>query len=349
VNSFGLFTIVGIIIFYYISINRNLYIKQQETNKQLYQSNEELNTTLEIVNQQKEQIETQHKIVVDQNEHITDSINYAKRIQQAVLPSQDFLCKTDLNHFILFKPRDIVSGDFYWFKKIREFLVFSAVDCTGHGVPGAFMSMLGVAFLNEIILRKDVVKSSQVLELLRDKVKSALSQTGRIEEPMDGMDMAFCIINTKTNVLQYSGANNPLFIIRPSGHFRERNFPKFETMPDEKGPALVQINADPQPIGWYIDEKPFTNHDIRLEPRDRIYLFSDGFEDQAGGGKGKKFMRKKLKHLLLDIAEKPMSEQKQILEARFEDWKGTGYEQTDDVLIIGLEIAECEADNTDKN
>ena len=200
VNCLGLFTIVGIILFYYIALTKKLQFRFRTTNTKLHESNENLNSTLGLVN--------------EQNKNIKDSINYAKRIQQAVLPDQNFLDKINSEHFIFFKPCDIVSGDFYWFKQIREYMVIAVADCTGHGVPGAFMSMLGVAFLNEIIRRREVVKSSQVLNILRDEVKLALSQSGKLEEQRDGMDIAFCIINTRTNNLQFAGANSPMYVIR---------------------------------------------------------------------------------------------------------------------------------------
>jgi serine phosphatase RsbU (regulator of sigma subunit) len=216
--------------------------------------------------------------------------------------------------------------------------VIAAADCTGHGVPGALMSMLGVAFLNEIIRRKEVVKSSQVLDILREEVKLALGQSGRLDDQRDGMDITFCIINTKTNILQFAGANNPMYIIRKSNELEELN--KFEEndIIRHKKNTLIQLRADRQPISVFLREEPFTNHEIKLHKGDKIYMFSDGYQDQFGGVDGKKFMTKNLKKLFLDICDKPMLEQKEILDSTFEKWKGNNNKQIDDVLVIGLQI-----------
>ena len=340
VNYLGLFTIVGIILFYYIVITKRLHFKLQITVKELFSINENLNSTLGIVEKQKERIEKQHRVEIEQNKHIRDSINYAKRIQQAVLPAEDFLDKINFEHFIFFKPRDVVSGDFYWFKHIREYLVIAAADCTGHGVPGAFMSMLGVAFLNEIILRKEVVKSSQVLDILREEVKLALKQTGKQYEQRDGMDIAFCIINTKTRNLQFAGANSPLYIVRKSKNLSELTSLNTEEITNYGEYSLVQLKVDRQPISAYLEENPFTNYEFELNKGDILYMFSDGFLDQKGGKNQKKYMTKKFKELLLQISDKKMYEQKMILENTFETWKGKENEQTDDVLIVGIKITD---------
>ncbi len=298
--------------------------KIEETNEELNQTNEELNTTLETVSQQKEEITTQNKEITihrdqlaKQNKHITDSINYASRIQTAVLPSKNLVEKIMPEHFILFKPRDIVSGDFYWIQKVNNYLMLAAADCTGHGVPGAFMSMLGISFLNEIVRKQEMTQANHVLDELRNQIKATLDQTGKSDEAKDGMDIAFYVIDTETNMLQYSGANNPLYIFRNN--------------------ELIEYKANRQPIGIYAREKPFTNHLIQLEKGDTIYTFSDGYVDQFGGDNGRKFLSKKFKKLLLDTHHKSMQEQKQILEQMFKDWRGS-LEQVDDVLVVGVKI-----------
>ncbi len=312
-------------------LNESLELKVVERTKQLRESNEELHQSLELVHTQKTEIERQNK-------NITDSINYASRIQQAVLPPDNFLSKIMPENFILFKPRDVVSGDFYWFKKIGDFVIITVADCTGHGVPGAFMSMLGIAFLNEIIRRKQIVKSSQVLNLLRDQVKAALNQDGKDGEQKDGIDIAFCIINTKTNVLQFAGANNPLYVIRKSKDIKEFQHLEHTKLLEHNEYVLIQIIADRQPISIYRNEKPFTNYEFPLYKDDKLYLVSDGFQDQLGGKNGKKFKTRNFKKLLLQIHAKSMQDQKNILEQKFGNWKGSENEQTDDILMIGIKI-----------
>jgi serine phosphatase RsbU (regulator of sigma subunit)/TPR repeat protein len=279
--------------------------------KIIRRQNAEISSQRDLVMKQKNRIEKQ-------NLQITTSINYAKRIQQAVLPSGVY-AKTILGeHFVLFKPKDIVSGDFYWATRIDKLLLLVVADCTGHGVPGAFMSMLGVSFLNEIVRKKEVNSASDVLEHLRDSVIVALQQKSTANEQKDGMDVAVCVLNTETNYLQYAGAHNPLYIINNKKE-------------------LTIIKADRQPVAYSENMRPFTNHEIQLFKGDCIYLISDGFEDQFGGKDDRKFLIKKLKEELVRIADKPMNEQGAILNNAFESWKGE-QEQTDDVTLLGLRI-----------
>jgi len=278
-----------------------------------------------IIELQRDEITEQHDLVVKQKDHIeeqkqeiTDSINYAKRIQQAVLPSGEYAVNILGEHFILFKPKDIVSGDFYWATRINERLIITVADCTGHGVPGAFMSMLGVSFLNEIVRKKEITNAGEILDHLRKSIIEALKQKGLEGEQKDGMDITFCVLNTQTNILQFAGANNPLFIVN--------------TMKE-----LQVIQPDKQPVAIYVNMRPFTNNEIQLNKGDCIYLTSDGYEDQFGGPKNKKFMSKQLKELLVTIADKPMTEQKELLNQTFENWKNSN-EQIDDVTVLGLKI-----------
>ncbi len=252
-----------------------------------------------------------------QKEEITDSINYASRIQQAVHPLTNYFDKTFSEYFILYKPRDIVSGDFYWIAEDKDKLYFTAADCTGHGVPGAFMSMLGISLLNEIFSNKnDNLTAGKILNLLREKIKFSLHQTGKDSENKDGMDIALCIFHKKKKILEYAGAYNPLFLIRDG--------------------ELQEYKADRRPIGIYLVEKSsFTNHKIKIKKGDVIYIFSDGYADQFGGPAQTKFKTVNLKKLLLEINDKPMNKQKQILEDRFNKWKGK-LNQIDDVIFIGI-------------
>jgi serine phosphatase RsbU (regulator of sigma subunit) len=253
-----------------------------------------------------------------QKQEITSSIEYASRIQMAMLPEDWHFRYSFSDYFIIFKPRDIVSGDLYWIGEDEKHIFFTVADCTGHGVPGAFMSTLGISTLDEIITNNTDLKANTVLNLLREKIKTSLHQTGKQGEATDGMDVAFCILHKDRKKLEFSGAYNSLLIFQ-DGELRE-------------------FRADRMPIGIYYGEKEtFTNYEIKVQKGDTIYIFSDGFADQFGGPKGSKYMKYNLKRLLSEIYQRPMSEQKSILENEFEKWKGSS-DQIDDVTILGVRI-----------
>ena len=262
------------------------------------------------INIQKIEIEKSH-------EKIRDSINYASRIQKALLPEDKMFLENFSSYFILNKPKDIVSGDFYYFKKKEEQVIIAVADCTGHGVPGAFVSMLGISFLNEIINENKISNAAQILEELRIKVKTSLKQIDKNSTNRDGMDISLCVINTETNKLSFSGANNPLYI------FRDNN--------------LKDLKATRNPIGFYPKEVEFKNNEIQLQKQDKIYMFSDGYTDQFGGEETT-FKIKKFRELLKTIHRKSLIEQKTILNETIEKWQGNKFEQTDDILIVGIEI-----------
>jgi len=281
-----------------------------EKNELLENKNEEIVT-------QNVEISRQRDILSAQKQEITDSILYAKRIQTALLPLKETLDITIPNRCILFKPKDIVSGDFYWLKKIKNKIIIAVADCTGHGVPGAFMSLLGIMLLNESVAEVKQIKANEILNTLREKVKNALHQTGKRDEQKDGIDMALCILDTENNMLQYAGAYNPLYLIRNN--------------------KIDIIDADKNPIGIYIMEKSsFTNHEMQLQKDDIIYMFSDGYVDQLGLN-NKKFLRKNFQELLLRIHKKPMQEQENILNMTIEDWK-QDTKQVDDILVFGFSV-----------
>ena len=253
-----------------------------------------------------------------QKEEITSSIEYASRIQMAMLPIDDYFKSSFSDYFIFFKPRDIVSGDFYWIGEDDKNVFLTVADCTGHGVPGAFMSTLGISALNEIITNNHDLKANTVLNLLREKIKTSLHQTGKVGEAADGMDIAFCVLSKNKKTLQYAGAYNPLYIFQ-KGEFKE-------------------YKADRMPIGIYYGEKEsFTNYEINVRKGDTIYIFSDGLVDQFGGPNGAKYKSAKFKKLLSEINDKPMSMQYSIIEKEFENWKGS-FDQVDDIAIIGFRI-----------
>jgi serine phosphatase RsbU (regulator of sigma subunit) len=256
--------------------------------------------------------------LLEQRKELLSSLKYASFIQRAVLPSQRYLENTLKDHFLLHKPRDIVSGDFYYCSRKEELIIAAAGDCTGHGVPGALMSIMGASFLNEILNTRGPCIPSRILNLLRERVMKALHQRGEELENKDAMDMALCVFNTKTNELQYSGANNSLF------HIRKK--------------VLTEIKADKMPVGINaIEEDSFTNRSLQLKQNDIVYLFSDGYADQFGGPLNKKFKYGPLKELLIRISHRNMEEQKRELEQVFELWKGIE-PQVDDILIFGIKF-----------
>lgn len=265
------------------------------------------------------ELRDKNKQILAQKKSITDSIKYASRIQNAVLPRQHLLEKLLPDYFILFKPRDIVSGDFYWITNKGSKTIIAVADCTGHGVPGAFMSMLGYAFLNEIVNRSSLKSAGEVLNELRDKVIQSLHQTGEsFEESKDGMDMVLCIIDFSNQTLQYSGAFNPLYIVSNS--------------------ELQIIKGDKMPISIHEKvEEPFTTHEVKFNKGDTLYMFSDGFPDQFGGIDYKKFMIKRFQRLLLDISGHSMEKQKELLDVQFEEWRGD-VQQMDDVMVMGVKV-----------
>lgn len=273
--------------------------------------------TEEVV-KQKDEILQQRDEIAEKNKSITDSIEYAKRIQNAVLPSKEFAQEVLPEHFILFRPRDIVSGDFYWFTKKDNLLILIAADCTGHGVPGAFMSMLGVSFINEIVNKHEVKQAGDILTHLRADVKRTLSQTGKEGEAKDGMDIALCVVDLEKRKMQYAGAYNPMYMFRNN--------------------ELIEFKADRMPIGIYVKEKDtFTNNEIDLEKGDVFYIFSDGYQDQFGGDDGQKFKTKNFKEFLQQIHHKPMAEQRELLNTNIDNWRGK-WEQVDDIIVFGVRI-----------
>ncbi len=265
-----------------------------------------------------QEIEHKNVLVEQKNRDITDSINYAKRIQKAILPLDTEIQKSLPQSFVFFKPRDIVSGDFYWFAKVENKSILACVDCTGHGVPGAFMSMIGNSLLNEIVYEKKILEPAKILNYLNDGVRLSLKQNQQDNDTNDGMDIAIVRIEGKD--LQYAGGHRSLYIIS-DGVITEIQANKF---------AIGGMQSD-------MDKKVFHNNLHTLSSGDTIYMFTDGFVDQFGGEKGKKFMTKRFQELLLNIQKHSMQEQKQILETTINQWKGS-VEQVDDILVVGIRV-----------
>lgn len=273
------------------------------------------NLVLEL---QKKEVEDQKHIIEEKQNEIISSINYAQRIQSAVLTGEEVWKKISKEHFIIFQPRDIVSGDFYWAHVLSNGrAVFALADCTGHGVPGGFMSMLGNSFLNELVVENKLFKADEILNRLRDKVIAALFQKGQTQQK-DGMDMALCVWNKMDNSLEFAGANNTVYLVRDK--------------------QLTEYKGDKMPIGTYLEEnKKFSSQKIMLQSNDIIYLSTDGFSDQFGGDKGKKFKSKQLEELLVEVSILAVEEQKKVLLTSFARWKKQ-FEQTDDVSLIGIKV-----------
>ena len=238
------------------------------------------------------------------------------------MPPEAYITELINEHFILYKPKEIVSGDFYWIKQINHYIILVSADCTGHGIPGALMSMLGISYLNEIVQRKEITQANQVLNELRKEIKHSLRQTGKREESRDGIDMALCVIDSNSSIMQYAGALSPLYIIS-----------KINGKPE-----LKEIMADMMPVGvHHLSYQSFTNHEIQLGIGDTFYISTDGFIDQNGGSRNTRFGSKNFKNLLLEIHDQPLFEQKNILEQTLNDWMG-GHPQRDDILVIGARI-----------
>lgn len=271
-----------------------------------------------IIEEKNVEITAQNTLINQQKNDIVSSITYASRIQNALIPPVSEVSDILPEYFILFKPRDIVSGDFFWVKKIDNLVYIVAADCTGHGVPGAFMSMLGISLLNEILSGSKVIPPHEVLNELRIRVKKSLHQKGDRNEAKDGMDIALCLYDYDSRVLHFAGAHNPLYIVR--NH------------------ELIEYKADRMPIGvHHNDNVDFTTTSVELKANDLFYIFSDGYASQFGGIKGETFKSKRLQELLLSVSEKSMVDQKEILNQTIEDWRGD-LKQIDDICVIGVKV-----------
>ncbi len=293
--------LVGILLFF-------LFLNVSKSNKKTKLANEE-------IAKQNREVRSQKQVIEEKSEEITASIRYAQNIQTAILPPRDLVNLIFSKNFIFYRPKDIVAGDFYWFEQIDNFLFFAAADCTGHGVPGAMVSIVCHNALNQTIREYKLTDSAEILDKTRELVIQTFEKSQ--ENIKDGMDISLCVINKETNVLQFSGANNSLWIIRDN--------------------QLQKLKADRQAIGFTLDKNPFESHTFQLKSKDRIYALTDGFADQFGGEFEKKFKTKKLEEYILSIQHFKLQEQENLLSTEFDSWKGE-ISQTDDVCILGIEI-----------
>ncbi|TAF66947.1 MAG: hypothetical protein EAZ55_04575 [Cytophagales bacterium] len=317
IGALGALVFVLIVISWGITRRKNLLLAEQqkviaEKNAELIQTNEEIAT-------QRDTAEALSKLIAEKNADITDSINYAQRIQQAMLPTTEEISQYLPHHFILFKPRDIVSGDFYWFAQKENKIIVAAADCTGHGVPGGFMSMIGNDLIGQIVHDKEIHEPHLILNELHKGIRKALKQSDT--DNRDGMDISLVVINTDTKTIAYAGAKNPLIYVQKE--------------------QIFTIKADKHSIGGGLagQEISFTTKEINYETPTTLYLFSDGYQDQFGGANDKKFMVTRMRELFLAIHSEPLPQQKEKLQTAIEQWIAEGEEeQTDDILVIGLKM-----------
>jgi serine phosphatase RsbU (regulator of sigma subunit) len=302
-----LVSFLGYYIYRGYKIKKEANIKLEEKNKTISCQKDEIEKQRDIAAAQRDQIGYQKR-------HIEDSIKYAKRIQTALIPSLE-LFSARLEHFVLYKPLAIVSGDFYWVSTSENPKVIISADCTGHGVPGAFMSMLGVTLLNEIVNGKQILSPEQIIENLRQGIIKSLKQVAEEDSIKDGMDIAVCVVDFEKNILWYAGANCPLYLVR--------------------GGELIHYRADKMPVAIHYKMEPFTLHKIELQKGDAFYIFSDGYADQFGGPNQRKFMSMQLRETLVAMSGMPMLKQGERLNQIFEEWMGDS-PQIDDVTMIGV-------------
>jgi serine phosphatase RsbU (regulator of sigma subunit) len=284
-----------------------LYKKYKETEKQKA-----------IIELQKNEVENKNQLIEEQQKEIKDSINYAKRIQNSFMASENEFKHLLKEYFILFKPKDIVSGDFYWSGQLKNKLYLCVADSTGHGIPGAFMSLLNISLMNEALFSKEIENTNEILDFVRKILILGLKPDRTGQGGNDGMDCTLIRIDLATKQLQYTGANNPLWIVRNG--------------------QMTELKPNKMPVGRSPKENtPFLSETISLQPEDIIYMFTDGYADQFGGPKGKKYKYKQLNELFISISDKPAKDQLEILNESITNWKGT-LEQVDDICIIGIKI-----------
>ena len=307
ITSVLLLLIVSILLFFSLAQYRSKTRSQQkleETNVELRHTNNELERSKQLIEQQ--------------HSEITDSLNYARQIQEAILPKSEDIQEILPHSFVLYYPKDLISGDFYWITQLGEKKIIVVADGTGHGVPGGFLTMLGVSMLNELVLEQNCTSPSEILQLLRTKLISSLKQSTQEGGHKDGLDMSIGVINERTGEFTYASANQTIFI--------------------ETEGELKSFKGDHFPVGLHGDKlQPFTEHHITLKKEDYVYMFTDGYSDQYGGGKNKKYKIRYLQSFLSGLSRLSSKEKAQALQQEFIQWKGT-LPQTDDVTIFGFEI-----------
>jgi len=317
INGGLLVLTVAIFCIFLIRTRYRLTMNEIRIRLQLEKSNQRIEQEHAMVLEQKKEISLQKDILQTKNKEITDSINYAKRIQSAIIPVETRFNAFFKDCFVLFKPKDIVSGDFYYIIEHNKKIYYITADCTGHGVPGGFMTMMGISFIEDIIENNHTIDAAEILNILRDKIITTMRQTTIGQENKDGMDATLCCVNLETLEMNYAAANNSFYIVRNN--------------------ELLEFKADKQPCGYFPEQKPFTSHTIKLQKDDFIYTFTDGYADQFGGPKGKKFLYKQFEELLMKNHKQAADYQKNELLNAMTKWMAKE-EQVDDILVIGVKI-----------
>jgi serine phosphatase RsbU (regulator of sigma subunit) len=299
--------------------NKYELLMRIQFNLKLAKARNENRKQQELLKTQKQEAITQRDIILKQKADLTDDLNYARFVQNAILPTSSHVSTIFGDHFIYHRPKNIVSGDFYWVARKKDLCIVAVGDCTGHGMSGALLTMTGAAFLNEIVGRLHNLTADVILNELRKKVIHFLNQKGEIGEASNGMDISLCIYNPANKIIQFSGANNSLYLVR-------------------KGEPLEIFVGDRMPIGYFFDyDQPFTRREYPVLENDMIYLFTDGYPDQFGGPYEKKFRYSQFRELIEKASSLPMEEQKNLVRSTMEDWM-EGYEQIDDILVMGIKL-----------
>jgi len=330
--------LVGILLFvviYFLRLNqianRKLTIKNHQITKQKEEiaiQRDEIASQRDIVMQQKAQIETYHKALIE-------SIYYAENIQKAALPGEIYLNQILKNYFVLYMPRDIVSGDFYWSFSKNNFIYLAVADCTGHGVPGSLMSMMAISYLNELMYSKEQLQTNEILDLLRTHIIKSFGKSENSDKMKDGLDIVLIAVDKSKKILHFSGANNSLYIVKKNKSSEVASIEKSSFVSYQ----LVELSPDKMPVGFHTLMKPFSKQTYLIEEDDILYLSTDGYSDQFGGHEGKKLKRKRFKGLLLEAATLPITKQCDFLKQKLLEWKGN-YPQTDDITILAWKINE---------
>ena len=329
---FGLYTSTFILLLSLINIWATKYLLDYwNVNNELTKAYNELQAASESISLKNEEISTQSEQIIKHIESLesiqkdhTDSLIYAQKIQKALINNEEILKNYFKDYFIFLKPKSLVTGDFYWISKAQDKIIIAVSDCTGHGVPGAFMTMLGYSYLNEIVNKEHITEPDKILNELRENIISTLHQDGKIYEQKDGMDMAVIQIDKKAKKLKFSAANNSLCYI--------------PTRASDEDKKVYEFKGDRMPISFHYKMRHFSLLELDIREGDRFYLYTDGYIDQFGGPKGKKFKSVPFRKILLKNNNLPMLEQKNILKNTMEDWLRDTYEQVDDITVVGFEI-----------
>ncbi len=334
--AFILTLVLALVIFYF-------YREKKKTNQLLILQNDEIKRQKNEIENQKHEIETQRDLatrqrdqIADQQKLITDSIRYASRIQSTIMPRDSSIKELLSDYFVLYKPKNIVSGDFYWVSKLDDGrLVVAVADCTGHGVPGAFMSMLGITLLKELTAMAHQINANDILYKLRHLIISSLNQTGNEGDSVDGMDMSIILVDKQQQLVEYAGAYLPILICRKNEYQPVENY---DDMINSNTHSIYELRGNKMPIGYHVvGEKPFSTKTFNYFPGDTFYMFSDGYSDQFGGPANTKFMMANFKKLLLNLQHFGFTDQKNVLDQTLEEYRGT-QKQVDDILVMGFKI-----------